>query len=139
MKRLPVLSLLLATLAAPLAVEAQQADRIHRIGILHADGPVSTWRASYRAFLEGLRDLGYVEGSNLVFEVRSAEGKYERLPALAAELVKRPVDVFFAAGDEKILALKEATRTIPIVMTACDAIEVGFVPSLANRAATLRE
>jgi ABC-type uncharacterized transport system substrate-binding protein len=124
--------LTLALLAAPLAAEAQSADKVYRIGLLRADGPVATWRASYRAFLEGLRELGYAEGSNLAFEVRSAEGKYERLPVLAAQLVERHIDVFFAAGDEKILALKQATSTIPIVMAACDAIEVGFVSSLAR-------
>jgi ABC-type uncharacterized transport system substrate-binding protein len=123
---------LISILAAPFVAQAQQPGKIYRIGLLRADGPVSTWRASYRPFLEGLRELGYVEGSNVVFEVRSAEGKYERLPALAADLVERGVDVFFAAGDEKILALKQATSTIPIVMNACDALEVGFVSSLAR-------
>ncbi len=124
--------LALALLAAPLAAEAQPAGKVYRIGLLRADGPVSTWRSSYRSFLEGLRELGYVEGTNVVFEVRSAEGKYERLPRLAAELVEHGVDVFFAAGDEKILALKQATSTVPIVMTACDALEVGFISSLAR-------
>jgi ABC-type uncharacterized transport system substrate-binding protein len=123
---------LISILAAPFVAQAQQPGKIYRIGLLRADGPVSTWRASYRPFLEGLRELGYVAGSNVVFEVRSAEGKYERLPALAADLVERGVDVFFAAGDEKILALKQATSTIPIVMNACDALEVGFVSSLAR-------
>jgi putative tryptophan/tyrosine transport system substrate-binding protein len=123
---------LLSVLAAPLVAQTQPADKVYRIGLLRADGPVSTWRASYRPLLEGLRELGYVEGSNIAFEVRSAEGKYERLPALAADLVDRKVDVFFASGDEKILALKQATITIPIVMTACDAIEVGFISSLAH-------
>jgi putative tryptophan/tyrosine transport system substrate-binding protein len=124
--------LTVALLAVPFVAQAQQPGKIYRIGLLRADGPVSTWRASYRPFLEGLRELGYVEGSNVVFEVRSAEEKYERLPALAADLVERGVDVFFAAGDEKILALKQATSTIPIVMNACDALEVGFVSSLAR-------
>jgi ABC-type uncharacterized transport system substrate-binding protein len=134
MKRpgLAFLILFLSIVIMPLVAEAQQPGRIYRIGLLRADGPVSTWRASYRPFLEGLRELGYVEGSNVVFEVRSAEGKYERLPALAAELVERGVDVFFAAGDEKILALKQATNAIPIVMSVCDALEVGFVSSLAR-------
>ena len=83
--------LTVALLAAPFVAPAQQPGKIYRIGLLRADGPVSTWRTSYRPFLEGLRELGYVEASNVVFEVRSAEGKYERLPALAADLVERGV------------------------------------------------
>src|SRR6266567_9586936 len=95
-------------LAMPLAAEAQTAGRIWRIGYL---GPaVAAANRSEVAFRQGLRDLGYVEGGNLVIEYRSAEGKVERLPALAAELVALKVDVIVAPTTPAALAAKQATR-----------------------------
>src|SRR5437764_3151805 len=119
-------------LAMPLAAEAQTAGRIWRIGYL---GPaVAAANRSEVAFRQGLRDLGYVEGSNLVFEYRSAEGKVERLPALAAELVALKVDVIVAEGSTLAARVaKEATRTIPIVFAAVgDPVASGLVTSLAR-------
>src|SRR6266446_5223784 len=105
-----ILILALGILTAPLTAEAQQATKVHRIGWLSAGE-----RDSYmEAFLEGMRTLGYVEGQNFVLEYRYAAGQYERLPALAAELVRLKVDVLVTAG-QGALAAKHATATIPIV------------------------
>jgi putative ABC transport system substrate-binding protein len=100
-------------LAAPLVAEVQQAAKIARIGWL-GDNPAGNPHLR-EAFLQGLRDLGYVEGRNLVIEYRSAEGKFERFPDLAAELVALKVDVIVAPGTPAALAAKQATRTLPIV------------------------
>jgi len=118
-------------LAAPLAVEAQQAAKIARIGYLAVDRAASPHMTE--AFLRGLRDLSYVEGRNVVIEYRDAEGKLERLPALAAELVALKVDVIVAGGTPQALAVKQATRTIPIVFAAAgDPITSRLVTSLAQ-------
>jgi putative ABC transport system substrate-binding protein len=116
-------------LAAPLSAEAQQAAKVARIGYLTAD------RAGipYQSFLQGLRDHGYVEGRNVVIEYRSAEGKIERLPALAAELVGLKVDVIVAAVTVAALAAQQATRTVPIVFGAVsDPVATGLVASFAR-------
>ena len=120
-------------LAAPLAAEAQQAAKIARIGYLSPN--LATSPHLREAFRQGLRDLGYVEGRNLVIEYRSAEGKRERLPALAAELVALKVDVIVTeAGNTVVpLAAKQATRTLPIVFaSAADPVGSGLVTSLAR-------
>jgi putative ABC transport system substrate-binding protein len=118
-------------LAAPLAAEAQQAAKIARIGYL-GNNPAATPHLQ-EAFRQGLCDLGYVEGRNLVIEYRSAEGKIERLPALAAELIALKVDVIVAPGTLAALAAKQTTRTLPIVFTsASDAVTSGLVTSLAR-------
>jgi putative tryptophan/tyrosine transport system substrate-binding protein len=119
-------------LAVPLAAEAQPAAKGPRIGFLAfnlAASPVPV-----EAFRQGLRDLGYVEGRNLVIEYRDAEGKLQRLPALAAELVALNVDVIFAEGGTRsALAAKQATRTLPIVFAAVgDPVASGVVTSLAR-------
>jgi putative tryptophan/tyrosine transport system substrate-binding protein len=101
-------------LAAPGAAEAQQAAKVARIGYLSLD--LAPNRHLHEAFRQGLRDLGYVEGRNVVTEYRDAEGKPERLPALAAELVALKVDVIVTGGGTPpALAAKQATKTIPIV------------------------
>ena len=116
-------------LAAPLAAEAQPAAKIFRIGYL-ATNPTPHFQEAFR---QGLRDLGYVEGRNLVIEDRDAEGKPERLPALAAELVALKVDVIVASGTPAALATKQATRTLPIVFTAvADPVTSRLVTSLAQ-------
>jgi ABC-type uncharacterized transport system substrate-binding protein len=123
----------LSLLVAPLAAEAQQAAKIARIGYLSPN--LATSRHLREAFRQGLRDLGYVEGRNLVIEYRDAEGKVERLPALAAELVALKVDVIVTEGGNTVvpLAAKQATRTLPIVFaTAADAVGSGLVTSLAR-------
>ncbi len=118
-------------LAAPLVAEAQQAAKIARIGYLSPS--LATSPHLREAFRQGLRDLGYVEGRNLVIEYRDAEGKYDRLPALAAELVALKVDVIVAPGTPAALAAKHATRTLPIVFpVAVDPVQSGLVTSLAR-------
>jgi putative tryptophan/tyrosine transport system substrate-binding protein len=117
--------------AAPLAAEAQQAAKIARIGYLGFNLTASPHLPE--AFLQGLHDLGYVEGRNVVIEYRDAEGKPERLPALAAELVALKVDVILAPGTPQALAAKQATRTLPIVFgAAADPVGSGLVTSLAR-------
>ena len=122
-----------AILAAPLAAEAQQAAKIARIGYL-APNVVTANARLFEAFRQGLRDLGYVEARNLLIEVRSAEGKSERLAASAAELVALKVDVIVSAGGTlAALAAKQATRTIPIVFVSVgDPVTSGLVSSLAR-------
>jgi len=117
--------------AAPLAAEAQQAAKIARIGYLA--GNLAAGPHLPEAFRQGLRDLGYVEGRNLVIEIRDAEGKSERFPALAAELVALKVDVILAGSTPHALAAKQATRTLPIVFAAADdPVGSGLVTSLAR-------
>ena len=120
-----------AVLAAPLAAEAQPAAKAARIGFL--TGNLAASPHVVEAFRQGLRDLGYVEGRNVVIEYRDAEGKFERLPALAAELVALKVDVIVAGGTPQALAAKQATRTVPIVFAAAgDPVTSGLVTSLAR-------
>ena len=120
-----------ALLAAPLAAEAQQAAKVARIGFL---GNSTTALGHLRdAFLQGMRDLGYVEGRNLVIEYRYAEGQLERFPALAAELVALKVEVLVAPPTPAAQAAKRATTTIPIVFAgAGDPVTSGLVTSLAR-------
>jgi len=118
--------------ALSLSAEAQQPTKIPRIGYLLG---VSLSASSTRteAFRQGLRDFGYVEGNNIIIEWRSAEGKFDRLPALAAELVRLKVDVIVTAGPIPTRAAKEVTSTIPIIMTQDpDPVGNGFVASLAR-------
>jgi len=118
-------------LAGPLAAEAQQAAKVARIGYLAPNLAASPH--NHEAFRQGLRDLGYVEGRNLVIEYRDAEGKLERLPALAAELVALKVDVIVAPNTPAAVPAKQATKTIPIVFAvAGDPVGSGLVTSLAR-------
>jgi putative tryptophan/tyrosine transport system substrate-binding protein len=121
-------------LAAPLAAQAQQAAKVYRIGIL-GNVPLTDPGGArlWEVFIQGLRDLGYVEDRNLMIEYRSAEGKPERLPALAAELVGLKVDVIVAPNTPAALAAKQATRILPIVFIgAGDPVTSGLVTSLAR-------
>ena len=112
--------------------EAQQAKKVWRIGFLAATSP-SVEAARIEAFRQGLRELGYVEGKNIVIEWRWAEGKFDRLPDLAAELVRLNVDVIVTGGSTSSGAAKEVTTTIPIVMAQVnDPVGSGFVASLAR-------
>jgi putative ABC transport system substrate-binding protein len=116
-----------ALLAAPRTAEAQQADKVWRLGILHPGA------SSRPGWLKDLRELGYAEGQNLIFERRYAGGKPERLPALAAELVRLKVDAIVATAGAAILAAKNATMTIPVVMAfGGTPVELGLVASLAR-------
>jgi putative ABC transport system substrate-binding protein len=125
--------LLLTFFVANVSVaQAQQAGKIPRLGYLSATSP-STVSARIEAFRQGLRELGYVEGKNIVIEWRFGEGKPDRLLALAAELVRLQVDIIVTAGQTVTRAAKEATKTIPIVMTnEGDPVGTGFVASLAQ-------
>ncbi len=121
----------LALLAVPLAAEGQRAGKTTRIGYLSSDLAASPH--THEAFRQGLRDLGYVDGRNVVIEYRDAEGKFERLPALAAELVALKVDVIVAPNTPAALAAKQATETLPIVFIgAGDPVTSGLVTSLAR-------
>jgi len=123
--------LTLGTLGLPLAAEAQQAAKIARIGYLAANLTVSPHMNE--AFRQGLRDLAYVEGRNVVIEYRDAEGKPERLPALAAELIALKAEVIVASDTPAALAAKQATRTLPIVFIgAGDPVTSGLISSLAR-------
>jgi putative ABC transport system substrate-binding protein len=132
MRRREFIALVGSTAVAwPQTASAQQAAKIARIGFLALNMAPSPHLRE--AFLQGLRDLGYVEGRNLMIEYRDAEGKPERLPALAAELVALKVDVILAAGEPHALAAKQATKTIPILFTvAADPVASGLVTSLAR-------
>jgi len=119
-------------LALSFPAEAQQPTKIPRIGYLIVAFP-STSPARTEAFRQGLRELGYVEGKNIVIEYRYAEGKRDRLPALAAELARLKVDVIVSGGPQTTRSAKQATVTIPIVMAAdSDPVGNGFVASLAH-------
>jgi ABC-type uncharacterized transport system substrate-binding protein len=127
-----ITTLILSLLAPPLATDAQQVTKVHRIGLLRSGSPTSD-KHLLEAFRQGLHDLGYVEGQNLVMESRYAEGSQERFPTLAAELVRLQVEVMVAGGSTAIRAAQHATRTIPIVMAGTgDAVASGFVTSLAH-------
>jgi putative ABC transport system substrate-binding protein len=119
-------TVLLATVSS---TEAQQAKKVHRLGVLNLAG-VTFQR---EAFLQGLSELGYVEGKNITIEYRSAEGKYDQLPDLAAELVRLKVDVILTQSTPAAVAAKNATTTIPIVMAGgSDPVATGLVASLAR-------
>src|SRR5262245_42024401 len=115
-RKITVLSLCVVLLAATVPARAQQVAKVAQVGLLLAVSPSSA-AARTEAFRQGLRDLGYVEGKNIVLESRYAEEKLDRLPALAAELVRLKVDIIVTAGGQATRAAKQATPTIPIVMT----------------------
>ena len=132
--KLPIIRLALSAmlLALSFPAEAQQPKKVPRIGYLAASS-LSTNAARIEALRQGLRELGYVEGKNIVIEWGSAEGKPDRLPALAAELVRLKVVVIVTGGAASTRAAKEATVTIPIVMAQDpDPVGNGFVASLAR-------
>jgi putative tryptophan/tyrosine transport system substrate-binding protein len=131
-KKITILTLGAMLLALSFSTEAQQPTKIPRIGYL-ATAPASAITARVKAFRQGLRELGYVEGKNIVIEQRYAEDKLDRLSALAAELVSLKVDIIVTGGPSPTRAAKEATTTIPIVMTQVgDPVATGFVASLAQ-------
>ena len=122
----------LAISAVPPATDAQQATRMPRIGYLEF-GTAAPGTPLLEAFRQGLRDLGWIEGQNIAIEVRFAEGKGDRLPELAAELLRRKVDLIFASTTPAALAAKHATSTIPIVIGLVgDPVGSGVVASLAR-------
>jgi putative ABC transport system substrate-binding protein len=120
-------------LACVLPVEAQQAKKVTRVGFLSSGSP-EQFSDAYSAFVQGLRDFGYVEGQNLIIESRWAEGKTERLPELAAELVRLKLDLIVSTGGTgTALTVKSTTTTIPVVFTAGgDLVRAGLIASLAR-------
>ena len=130
MRRREFITLLAGAAAAwPLAARAQQ-SRVARIGALYIG--LADAESFKKELREGLRELGYLEGQNVAFEFRSAEGKLDRLPELAAELVRLKVDVIVALYVPCALAAKQATSEIPIVIVAADPVETGIVAGLAH-------
>jgi ABC-type uncharacterized transport system substrate-binding protein len=124
---LPALTALLFALCWP--VDAQQPGKMPRVGLLTTGGQPS----DYEAFRQGLRELNYVEGKNIVIEHRQTEGKLDRLPVLAAELVRLKPHVIVVSSTQDVLAVKNATSTIPIVFTSVgDPVANGLVDSLAR-------
>jgi putative ABC transport system substrate-binding protein len=127
--RRDVVTLLGGAAAWPLAARAQQ-FKVARIGALYIG--LADEESFKKELREGLTQLGYVEGKNIAFEFRSADGKLDRLPELATELVRLNVDVIVALYVPSALAAKQATHQIPIVIIAADPVETGIVPSLAR-------
>ena len=126
-----------AAAAWPLAARAQKPEKIARIGYLSAANPRSM--PAFQAFEQRLRDLGYIEGRNIVIEYRNAEGEVDRLPDLAADLVRLDVNVIVTASDPATRAAKRATSTIPILMMAInyDPIALGYIDSIARPGANV--
>ncbi len=128
-------TVVLGLVAGPLPTEAQKAGKVYRIGFLDYRLRSTTTDPRLIALRQGLRELGYVEGQNLVLEYRSAKGKRERIAEVAAELVRLKVDIILTSGSpDAIRAAKQATRRIPIVMTggSLDPVKAGYVMSLAR-------
>jgi len=122
----------MSVLAAPLRLAAQQPQRVPRVGYLFSFTPAEA-RHLWEACRQGLRELGYVEGQNIVLEPRWADGRHERLPELAADLVRLKVDVIVSSATPASRAAKAATSSIPIVIVAVgEPVKVGLVASLAR-------
>ena len=133
-----LLNSLASALAAPLAAGAQPAGKVYRIGFLGPGTPI-TFAPGIEALRLGLRDHGYVEGRNITIKYRWAENRYERLPELAAELVRLTPDVIITQGTPNTFAAKRATSTIPIVMSIIgNPVETGSSPALRTLAVTSR-
>ena len=128
-----IVTLTLSILAAPLAAGAQPRAKVPRVGWLASGFPPSEAARQQSPFWQGLHELGWAEGQNIAVEWRYAEENYDRLPALAAELVQLGIDVIVAGDSRAIPAAKQATDTIPIVMTVSgDPVRSGYVASLAR-------
>ncbi len=130
-----VVTAALAILVTPLAAAAQPPTKVPRLGVLC---PVACTGSSLKAFLEGLRDHGYVEGRTLAIEYRAGEGRYDTLPGLAADLVRSKVDLIVGMNNPTGLAAQHATKTIPIVMALSgNADQLGLIASLARPGANI--
>jgi len=127
-----IVTLTLGTLAVPLTVDAQQAAKVPRIGVLHAGTPAGSSHF-FEAFKQGMREHGYVEGQSIILERRFGEARVDRISEIAAELVRIKVDVIVTSTDVGIAAVKQQTQTIPIVMAnSTDPVATGLVASLAR-------
>ena len=138
-RRVFLTGLAFGIIAAPLAAGAQQAGKVYRVGLIFTATPLSEMAGPgpvhplVRAFVQALRELGYVEGQNLILERRSAEGRYERLGDIVAELVGLKADAIVTSSDAAVRAAKAVTTTAPIVMaTSGDPVGEGLVQSLAR-------
>jgi putative tryptophan/tyrosine transport system substrate-binding protein len=129
MTKITVLTVCAMLLALCFAAEAQQAPKIPRVGILFIGGRD---QPHLESFMQGMREHGYTEGKNVFFEYRYAEGKYDRLPDLVADLVQKKVDVIVTTSSLSAQAARKVTSTVPIVMTSGGALERGLVESLAK-------
>jgi putative ABC transport system substrate-binding protein len=124
--------------AWPVAARAQQVGKVPRVGYLSPGSAAPGPLAYHDEFLRGLRDLGYIEGQNIVIEYRFADGKFDRLAELAAELVQLNVDIIVSVVTQASLAAKHATRTIPIIIVSVgDPVGAGLVPTLARPGANV--
>jgi putative ABC transport system substrate-binding protein len=139
MRRRELIALICGAAALPVGARAQQVGRVNRVALIFPNAPLSDMTGPEpvsryaRAFVHALRDLGYVEGSNLVLERRSAEGKYDRFAEIADELIQSKVDVIVAGSNLAIERLKRVTSTVPIIMApAVGPVEAGLVESLAR-------
>lgn len=133
MKKAVVLSILCAVILLAIAVvaQAQQPKKVPRIGVVVSGGSESS--PPYEAFEQGLRDLGYIEGENVLIERRYGEGNLDRMPTIVNELVKQKVDILFVTNQVAILAAKKSSQTIPIIMvSSVDPVMAGFVDSLSR-------
>ena len=132
-RRAFIACLTLGIFARQLAAEAQQPGKVYRVGHLAATAPSAENTRLLAGFHAELRDRGWIEGRNITFEYRWAEGRYDRLPQLAAQLTEAKVDLIVAGGTPNALAARSATQTIPIVMVgATTPVEVGLVKTLAR-------
>jgi putative tryptophan/tyrosine transport system substrate-binding protein len=132
-KKITVLTLCAMLFALCVSAEAQQTGKVPQIGFVSGSDDPNTPGPNVDAFRQGLRDLGYTEGKNILVEYRYAEGKLDRIPSLVAELVQLKVDVLVSGNFATIRAAKQATKTIPIVIvTAQDPVTAGLVDSLAR-------
>ena len=134
MKRRNLLGFMVAALAAPSKLFAQQPSRVYRIGLLGVSTPTpEILKGSLEPFRQGLRERGWIEGRNIVIEQRWAEGRSERYSKLAAELVRLKVDVIVTPSSEAVLGVRQATRTVPIVGTFLgDPVKLGLAQSYAH-------
>jgi putative ABC transport system substrate-binding protein len=133
MRRIGLVVILAVSLLATLAVEAQQVGKVYRLGVLRAGDPIRPGDGIDDAIRRGLQESGFVEGKNITIEYRSAEGRYDRLPDLVAELIGLRVDGILVVTTVAALAAKNSTRTIPLVFTAVpDPVGAGLVASLSR-------
>jgi putative tryptophan/tyrosine transport system substrate-binding protein len=135
--RLLAVLLLVVLITAPLAVNASQSEKLYRIGMLERTSPTIN-AANIEAFRQGMRELGHVEGESFIIDYRSADGHDDRFPALASELVRSKVDAIVTRGTPAALAAKNATTTIPVIITGIgDPVGQGVVASLARPGANV--
>jgi putative ABC transport system substrate-binding protein len=135
MDRRTFIAVVTGILATPLVAEPQQSNKVCRIGFLRRTSPEPT---AFEAFRTGLRELGYVEGQNVVIEQRYANGVHERLPGLARELLEIKVDVFVVDGTLTVRAIRKVAATTPVVFTlVCDPVRDGLVSTLARSGGTM--